>query len=81
MSTLQIYNEVSERYSAASKGVALEYGASVAKAFGYSQDELANIPRESNLGLSCGNPLVIASIREVGNKSNFQHSHIYTVCS
>lgn len=70
MSTSQLYNEVSERYSAASKGVALEYGASVAKAFGYSQDELANIPKESNLGLSCGNPLAIASIREVGDESN-----------
>lgn len=68
MSTVQIYNEVSERYSAASKGIDPEYAASVAKAFGYSQDELANTPKESNLGLSCGNPLAIASIREVGDK-------------
>ncbi|KUI64883.1 Putative arsenite methyltransferase [Cytospora mali] len=64
MSTQQIYEQVTERYSVASKGSALEYGASVAKAFGYSEDELANIPKESNLGLSCGNPLAIASIRE-----------------
>lgn len=65
MSTQQIYDQVTERYSVASKGVALEYGASVAKAFGYSEDELADTPKESNLGLSCGNPLAIASIREV----------------
>ncbi|ROV90633.1 hypothetical protein VMCG_10007 [Cytospora schulzeri] len=64
MSTQQIYDQVTERYSVASKGVALEYGASVAKAFGYSEDELADIPKESNLGLSCGNPLAMASIRE-----------------
>lgn len=64
MSTQQIYDQVTERYSVASKGVALEYGASVAKAFGYSEDELADTPKESNLGLSCGNPLAIASIRE-----------------
>lgn len=67
MSTQHIYDQVTERYSVASKGVGLEYGASVAKAFGYSEDELANIPKESNLGLSCGNPLVLASIREVNS--------------
>ncbi|KAL2273174.1 hypothetical protein FJTKL_04884 [Diaporthe vaccinii] len=64
MSTQQIYNHVTERYSAASRGTALEYGASVAKAFGYSEEELADIPKESNLGLSCGNPMAMASIRE-----------------
>ncbi|KAJ0114135.1 hypothetical protein J7T55_007969 [Diaporthe amygdali] len=64
MSTQNIYDQVTERYSAASRGTALQYGASVAKAFGYSEDELANIPEESNLGLSCGNPMAMASIRE-----------------
>ncbi|KAK7715851.1 hypothetical protein SLS63_011267 [Diaporthe eres] len=64
MSTQQIYDHVTERYSAASRGTALEYGASVAKAFGYSEEELADIPKESNLGLSCGNPMAMASIRE-----------------
>lgn len=65
MSSQQIYDHVTERYSAASRGTALEYGASVAKAFGYSEEELADIPKESNLGLSCGNPMAMASIREV----------------
>ncbi|POS76806.1 arsenite S-adenosylmethyltransferase [Diaporthe helianthi] len=64
MSTQQIYEHVTERYSAASRGTALEYGASVAKAFGYSEEELADIPKESNLGLSCGNPTAMASLRE-----------------
>lgn len=35
----------------------------IAKAFGYSEEELASIPAESNMGLSCGNPVAMASIR------------------
>lgn len=35
----------------------------VAAAFGYSQEELAVIPAGANMGLSCGNPTAIASIR------------------
>lgn len=65
MDTQQIYDQVTERYSAASRGATAKYGQAVAKAFGYSEQELAAIPKESNLGLSCGNPLVLASIREV----------------
>lgn len=80
MTTQHIYNQVTERYSAASKGKAFEYGASVAKAFGYSEDELADIPRESNLGLSCGNPLAIASIRDVSSKGMSCIPPIYTEC-
>jgi len=37
---------------------------SIANAFGYSDEELGSIPAESNMGLSCGNPVAIASIRE-----------------
>ena len=35
----------------------------VAEAFGYSADELASIPAEANMGLSCGNPTAFASLR------------------
>ncbi len=35
----------------------------VAQAFGYSPDELASIPAEANMGLSCGNPTAFASLR------------------
>src|SRR5690349_10812129 len=35
----------------------------VAEAFGYSADELASIPAEANMGLSCGNPTATASLR------------------
>ncbi len=37
---------------------------SIANAFGYSDEELGSIPAESNMGLSCGNPVAMASIRE-----------------
>ncbi len=36
---------------------------SVAQAFGYSSEELASIPAEANMGLSCGNPTAFASLR------------------
>jgi arsenite methyltransferase len=35
----------------------------VAEAFGYSAEELTSIPAEANMGLSCGNPTAIASIK------------------
>lgn len=36
----------------------------VAEAFGYSPEELASIPAEANMGLSCGNPTAMANLRE-----------------
>ncbi|HEY3394766.1 MAG TPA: arsenite methyltransferase [Lacipirellulaceae bacterium] len=35
----------------------------VAEAFGYSPAELAQIPADANMGLSCGNPTAFASLR------------------
>src|SRR4051794_16934382 len=35
----------------------------VAEAFGYGADELASIPADANMGLSCGNPTAFASLR------------------
>lgn len=35
----------------------------VAEAFGYSPEELASIPAEANMGLSCGNPTALAALR------------------
>jgi SAM-dependent methyltransferase len=37
--------------------------AALAHAFGYSDGELASIPEEANLGVSCGNPTAMASLR------------------
>ena len=35
----------------------------VAEAFGYSADELASIPDAANLGVSCGNPTAMATLK------------------
>jgi SAM-dependent methyltransferase len=35
----------------------------IAQAFGYSAEELASIPAEANMGLSCGNPTATANLR------------------
>ena len=36
----------------------------VAEAFGYTAEQLASIPAEANMGLSCGNPTALANLRE-----------------
>lgn len=61
-----VYAGVQEHYGSTAKNnnTDSDYGARVASAFGYSKEELTNAPAESNLGLSCGNPLAIANLRE-----------------
>ncbi|KJZ77334.1 hypothetical protein HIM_03058 [Hirsutella minnesotensis 3608] len=63
MDSQKIYSQVSERYSAAARSSNTGFGDTIAKAFGYSEEELAQVPRDSNMGLSCGNPLAIATLR------------------
>jgi SAM-dependent methyltransferase len=36
----------------------------VAEAFGYTADELRSIPAQANMGLSCGNPVALAHLRD-----------------
>jgi SAM-dependent methyltransferase/rhodanese-related sulfurtransferase len=55
---------VHDAYSTyARTGAASEYSQRVAKAFGYSLEELQSIPAESHMGLSCGNPVAAASLQ------------------
>ncbi len=61
-----IVEAVRSRYgSAAQSGLSSEDEGvrAVAEAFGYSPAELASIPAEANMGLSCGNPTAIAHLR------------------
>ena len=37
----------------------------IAESFGYSAEDLAGIPGEANLGVSCGNPLAVAGLKAV----------------
>src|SRR5262245_19760377 len=64
--TEPIVKEVQAKYaSAARSGLSGEHTGvrAVAEAFGYTPEELASIPAEANLGLSCGNPTAFASLR------------------
>jgi len=68
MDSQKIYSTVLERYSALSSDktqTSDAHSKSVAQAFGYTEEDLQSIPTQANLGLSCGNPLAIASLREV----------------
>ena len=47
----------------------------VAEAFGYTEEELSSIPEGSHMGLSCGNPLATANIKEV-IMSHFSSIHM-----
>ncbi len=64
--TEQLLESVQSRYAAVANSTLSTKDAgvkAVAEAFGYSADELSSIPAEANMGLSCGNPTAIASIR------------------
>jgi arsenite methyltransferase len=61
-----ITDSVRERYAqVAGSGLSSGQGGvrAVAEAFGYTPEELASIPAEANMGLSCGNPTAIANLR------------------
>ena len=51
--------------SVADSGLSTNQGGvkAVAEAFGYSPEELASIPAEANMALSCGNPTAMAGSR------------------
>jgi arsenite methyltransferase len=56
------YGGLAER---GSTGRSEDYQTNVAKAFGYDPEDLKFLPENANLGVSCGNPLALASLREV----------------
>ena len=64
--TEQLLESVRSKYAAVADSTLSSKDAgvkAVAEAFGYSAEELTSIPAEANMGLSCGNPTAIASIR------------------
>jgi len=63
---MTIEQVVQKQYGAvATKGLSSKHEGvkAVAEAFGYSAEQLASIPAEANMGLSCGNPTAFASLR------------------
>lgn len=64
--TEQLLDSVRSKYGAVAESTLSNDHAgvkAVAEAFGYSEKELTSIPADANMGLSCGNPTAIASIR------------------
>jgi SAM-dependent methyltransferase len=63
----RITQAVKDKYgSVATSGLSTNHEGvkAVAQAFGYTPEELASIPAEANMGLSCGNPTATANLRE-----------------
>jgi ubiquinone/menaquinone biosynthesis C-methylase UbiE len=66
MNGSKITEQVRERYAEVAKSALSsrdEGVRAVAEAFGYSAEELASLPAEANMGLSCGNPTATAHLR------------------
>jgi arsenite methyltransferase len=62
------YSTVDDHYSALARdttSTSASHSQKIAISFGYSADELSEIPEGANLGVSCGNPLAVAGLREV----------------
>jgi SAM-dependent methyltransferase len=62
----RILETVQTQYSAVARsGLSNESTAvsAIAGAFGYTSDDLASLPPQANMGLSCGNPVAVAALR------------------
>jgi SAM-dependent methyltransferase len=67
MNQRTIIDDVRDQYADVAQGSLSNDSSSVrsiASAFGYSEAELNQLPSEANMGLSCGNPLALAGIRD-----------------
>jgi 16S rRNA G1207 methylase RsmC len=60
------YSTIHARYTATalSKSPNTHNASTIARAFGYTEAELSSIPTNSNIGLSCGNPLALANLKK-----------------
>lgn len=58
------YGEIAKRNTSSTQQQAQIKEENVAKSFGYTADDLASLPDKTNLGLSCGNPVGLANVKE-----------------
>ncbi|KAK9482806.1 S-adenosyl-L-methionine-dependent methyltransferase [Lipomyces starkeyi] len=68
MDAANVYRLVQEHYGEIASHTALTnlsdiYQEKVATAFGYTLQDIRSIPRNANLGVSCGNPLATATVK------------------
>lgn len=64
--TEQLLHVIQSKYGAVAQGTlsGKDDGVkAIAEAFGYSAEDLASVPAEANMGLSCGNPTALAHLR------------------
>ena len=61
--TEEIRDTVRKRYGALAAEASSQGAERVARAAGYSERDLAAVPEGANLGLGCGNPVALASLR------------------
>ncbi|KAJ5085553.1 Arsenite methyltransferase [Penicillium argentinense] len=67
MDPQKIYTEVQTRYGHLADEISATRQSTnekIANAFGYSASDLESIPLDANLGVSCGNPVAVAKLRE-----------------
>ena len=67
MESSTIYKSVQDHYSTMANGSAQSSYQQIAEHFGYEAEELDKLPEGANLGLSCGNPLAIATLKPVSS--------------
>jgi SAM-dependent methyltransferase len=66
MADTNLVEQVKARYAGVARsGLSSDHDGvrAVARAFGYSPEELAGLPAEANMGLSCGNPTATANLK------------------
>ena len=77
-----IYDSVRELYGQVARQENSQRGreryATIAAAFGYAADDLAALPDGANLGVSCGNPLAVAGLKEVRVRVRVRVCHVHS---
>jgi arsenite methyltransferase len=68
MTSVSSYDSVQTHYSALAREDLAKnklHIEKIATSFGYTDEDLAAIPKGANLGVSCGNPLALAGLKKV----------------
>lgn len=60
-----MYQEVQSSYGDIAKDIPHDSEKKIAMAFGYNAEDLCSLPEKANMGLSCGNPVAHANMKEV----------------
>lgn len=69
MDASTVHSLVSTKYTNVATqdlSAAAPYATKVSTTIGYTDTELANVPKSANLGLGCGAPVAVAALKPVG---------------